>query len=124
MDRIDRINQRIKELVSDIILSEVKDPRLGFVTITKVDVSRDLQHAKVFFSVLGNIQQVDAAEEGLNSARGFIRRLVGQRVRIRYTPEIMFYHDKSLEYSSQIDETLAQLKKDRVSDETSGNSIN
>lgn len=116
MDRIDRINQAIKEEISNIVQREVKDPRLGFVTITRAEVSRDLQHARVYFSVLGEKEKADAAQEGLDSARGFIRKLVGQRVRMRYTPEIEFIFDRSIEYGIRIEETLAEIKNERTED--------
>ena len=112
MSRMDRINQTIKREVSLIVHSEVKDPRLQFVTIHHVDVSRDLQHARVYFSVLGNSTEAVKAEEGLNSARGFIRKLVGQRVRMRYTPEIEFIFDKTIEYSARIEETLEDIRNE------------
>ena len=110
MGRIERVNKAIKEEVSNIVLREVKDPRLQFVTITHVDVSRDLQHARVYFTVLGNEEKTREAQSGLNSAKGFIRRLVGQRVNMRYTPEIEFIFDKSVEYGMQIEEILGKIR--------------
>ena len=110
MARIDRVNQTMKREVADVIRKEVKDPRLGFVTITHVDVSRDLQHAKVYFSVLGNDQQSQEVQKGLDSAKGYIRRLIGQRVRMRYTPELNFIQDRSIEQSFHIEETLERFK--------------
>ncbi len=112
MDRMDRVNQAIKETIGIIVHSEVKDPRLEFVTITQVQVSRDLQHARVSFSVLGNSLQATKALEGLNSAKGFIRKLVGQRVKMRFTPDIDFVHDKSLEYSARIEQALEEIRND------------
>ena len=114
MDRMDRINQAIKEEISNIVQREVKDPRLGFVTITQTEVSRDLQHARIYFSVLGEKEKVDAAQEGLDSARGFIRKLIGQRVRMRFTPEIEFVFDRSIEYGIRIEEALAEIKNERT----------
>ena len=109
MDRIDKINQRIKREVGDIVLKELKDPRLEFVTITKVEVSRDLRHAKVYFSVLGNAQKLKEAQEGLESARGFVRKLIGARVRMRYTPEMEFFYDRTIEYSARIEAALQEI---------------
>ena len=116
MDRIARINQAIKEEVSQIIQREVKDPRLGFVTITQVEVSRDLQHAKVYFSVLGDAVKIDDVQHGLDSARGFIRKLIGQRIRMRYTPEISFYYEQSLEYGMRIEKAIERIKDELQSD--------
>ena len=107
--RIDKVNQAVKREISSIIQYELKDPRLGMmITVTKVEVSRDLQHARVFFSVLGDKSQTQAAQEGLESARGFIRKLVGQRVRMRYTPEINFICDHTAEYNERIEQALKE----------------
>ncbi len=112
MDRIDKINEAMKKEVSLIIQEEIHDPRLEFITITSADVSRDLQHAKVYFSVLGDAKKAQEAQAGLDSARGFIRKLVGQRIRMRYTPEIAFFYDKSIEYSAQIDDVIDRIKNE------------
>ncbi|MFH1360083.1 MAG: 30S ribosome-binding factor RbfA [Candidatus Omnitrophota bacterium] len=111
MDRMNRINQQMKKEISDIILRDVKDPRLGFVTITEVQVSRDLQHARIFYSALGNAEKAKSAQSGLDSAKGFIRRLVGQRVRLRLTPELEFVFDQSIEYGARIEEALGEIKE-------------
>ncbi len=112
MSRIDKINQRMKEEIGAIVLQELKDPRLAFVTITQAVVSRDLQHAKVYYSVLGTEDQIKKVKDGLSSARGFVRKLIGQRVRMRYTPEIEFILDPSLEYSARIEETLKEIHRE------------
>lgn len=109
MSRMDRVNQQIKKEVSLVIQQELADPRLKFVTITEAKVSKDLRHAKVFFSVLGKAKQVEDAEQGLESARGIIRKYVGQRMEMRHTPELFFVYDKTLEYSARIDETLREI---------------
>ena len=111
MERIERINAMIKREISVMIQGEIKDPRLAFVTITTVKVSKDLSHARVNFSVLGTEDQVKQAQAGLDSARGYIRRLIGQRVRIRHIPEVEFFHDKSIEYSARIEEALNEIHK-------------
>ena len=116
MGRIDKINQAVKREISSIIHSEIKDPRLEFVTITQVEVSRDLQHARVYFSALGDPQRVDKVEQGLSSARGFVRKLIGQRIRMRYTPEIEFIYDRSVEYGARIQEALEELKNESDGD--------
>ena len=109
MGRIERINEMVKREISVMLLEEIRDPRLKFVTILSVDVSKDLQHAKVFFSVLGHDHK--GAQEALQNAKGFIRRLVGQRVVMRYTPEIDFIYDKSIEYSDRIEQTLLDINR-------------
>jgi len=109
MSRIDKVNQLIKREISNIIQLEVEDPRLQMVTITQVDVSRDLRQARVRFSVLGDSKNADATLEGLNNARGYIRKLVGQRIRMRHVPEMDFFYDKSIEYSAQVEQTLRKI---------------
>ena len=89
---------------------ELQDPRLKFVTVTEVDVSRDLRHARVSFSVLGDEVKIQEAAEGLNRARGLIRKMVGQRISTRYTPEIVFVQDRSREYGVKIEETLEEIR--------------
>jgi ribosome-binding factor A len=80
------------------------------VTITEVKTSPDLRNAKVFYSVLGNAKQVADAKRALESARGMIRRLIGQRITIRYTPEFNFYYDQTLEKSARIEQALQEIK--------------
>ncbi len=113
MGRIEKVNQTIKKEISGIVHQELRDPRLGFVTITHVEVSRDLQHAKVFFSVLGSGTNVEDTQKGLDSAKGYIRRLVGQRVRLRYIPELNFIFDNSVEVGFHMDETFKRLREER-----------
>jgi len=109
MGRIDRVNELIKREISQIIREELQDPRIQFVTITNVEVSGDLRYARVSFSVLNSGQEAQKTLNGLNRARGLIRKLLGQRVTMRYTPEIEFIHDKSAEYSAFIEEKLKEI---------------
>lgn len=114
MDRMDRVNQQFKREIGNIIHHELGDPRLGFVTVTHVSVSRDLQNARVYFTVLGDAVQREAAQKGLESAAGMIRKLVGQRVKLRYTPEMSFAYDKSVELGARIEETLMEIHRDET----------
>ncbi len=120
MVRMEKVNQQIKKEIGIMIqYGEIKDPRLTFVTITYVDCSKDLRYARVGFSVLStNRKEIQKVQEGLSSARGFVRKLIGERVRLRYTPEIVFIHDNSLEYSSKIDQTLEEIKNTRKEGES------
>ena len=97
--------------MSIIIHDELKDPRLGFVTITRVEITADLRDAKIFYSVLGQEQDYQKTKEALDSALGFIRRLIGQRIKLRFVPEIMFKEDRSIEYSIRIQELLDKIKE-------------
>ena len=111
MSRHDKLTEAIKKEVSCILHDEIKDPRLGFVTITKVELTPNYRYAKVFFSVLGQEQDYRKTQEALDSALGFIRRLIAQRIRLRFAPEISFKQDKSSEYSFRIQEILEEIKK-------------
>ncbi|OGX15401.1 MAG: ribosome-binding factor A [Omnitrophica WOR_2 bacterium RBG_13_41_10] len=111
MSRHDKLTEAIKKEVSCILHDEIKDPRLGFVTITKVELTPNYRYAKVFFSVLGQEQDYKKTKEALDSALGFIRRLIAQRIRLRFAPEISFKEDKSSEYSFRIEEILEEIKK-------------
>lgn len=109
MARIERVNQHVKQEIGVIIQRDLGDPRLQFVTVTEVEVSRDLRNAKVRYSVLGDADQIDAAHKGLEKAKGMIRRLLSQRVNMRCTPELFFSYDQSLAISARIEETLKEI---------------
>jgi ribosome-binding factor A len=109
MERTARINALMKREISQIIQRELNDPRLQFVSVTHVEVSRDLQHARVEFSVLGGRDQVNAAQRGLDHARGLIRRLVAGRVSFRHIPQIEFFYDQSIERGIKLEQTLKEI---------------
>ena len=111
MSRRDRVAEAIKKEASLIIHDELNDPRLGFVTITKVELTEDLRYAKISFSVLGKDQDYKKTQEALDSALGFIRRLIAQRINLRLAPEIIFREDRSTEYSIKIEEVLNEIKE-------------
>jgi ribosome-binding factor A len=111
MDRTDRISEEIKKEVSSLIQNGLKDPRLPkMISVTAVEATRDLSYAKIFISVLGSDEEKANALKGLKSAAGFIRREVGHRLQLRYTPEMLFELDNSIErgvyISKLIDDTL------------------
>ena len=98
MDRTNMISEEMKKEISTIIQNELKDPRLPkMISVISADVTRDLRYAKIFISVLGNETDKKNAIEGLKSAAGFIRREVGHRLQLRYTPELLFELDNSIE---------------------------
>jgi len=101
-----RLAEAIKEEVSDILRNDLKDPRIGFASITAVEVSGDLRHAKIFVSVLGDQQQKADTMKGLESASGYIRSELGRRIRLRFTPEIVFRLDESIERGVRIAQLL------------------
>lgn len=111
MPRKEKVTEAIRKEVSTIIHDELKDPRIGFVTVTRVEMASDLRAAKIFFSVLGKAAERKKTKEALDSAVGFIRKLVTQRINLRFSPEIFFREDKSSEYSIKIQQVLDKIKE-------------
>ena len=108
-NRIDRISEEVKRELSKII-RELKDPRIPLMTsVVLVDVTKDLRYAKAYISVMGAKEQQKAALEGLKSAAGFIRKEIGRRVQLRYTPEFIFVLDESIEHGSRISNILHEI---------------
>lgn len=112
MDRISRISEEVKREISSIILNDIKDPRLPkLVSVVAANVSKDLRHAKVYISVLGNEEEKASAMEALKSASGFIRREIGHRLSLRYTPELSFVLDDSIEHGISISKLIDRTVK-------------
>lgn len=95
--------------IAELLNHRVKDPRVRSVTITGVDMSNDLKYAKVFFSVFDEDANVSEVEQGLLSAKGFIKREIGRRLELRYVPEIVFFHDASLKRGVEMEKLLDSL---------------
>jgi len=110
MSRQDKVTEAIRQEASVIIHDKLKDPRLGFVTISKVEIAPDFRFAKIYYSVLGNEEACVKTKEALNSALGFVRKLLAQRLNLKFAPEIAFYEDHSTEYSVRIEEVLNEIK--------------
>ncbi len=110
--RSERLAETIKKEVSDIISVTIKDPRVGFASITSVEVSGDLRHAKIYVSVLGPDMERKATLEALEHAKGFIRTELGKRVRLRHTPELVFYLDDSIGHGVRVMELLKTVKNE------------
>ncbi len=112
MPRQDKVCEAIKREVSTIIQNELNDPRLlGFITITRVEMTPDLRYAKVFYSVLGKDEDYQKTRKALDSAGGFIRKLIAERVPLRFAPDLLFREDRSGEYSVRIQEVLEEVKQ-------------
>lgn len=109
--RVQRVQQELKEEVSKILTYELSDPRLEMVTITAVELTDDLRFAKIYYSVMGDQKRREKAQQGLESATGFIRKLIGERIRLKFLPEIVFKYDNSIEYAQHISEVLEKIKK-------------
>ena len=111
--RTERINDLLREELSDLLQRELKDPRMGgLVTITEVDVSPDLRHAKVFVSVMGSEEEKASTFLALRAAAHFLQRTLRKRLSLRRTPELAFFADDSLEQGAHIMELLEQAKED------------
>ncbi|EIJ81457.1 ribosome-binding factor A [Bacillus methanolicus PB1] len=115
--RANRVGEQMKKELGDIIGRKIKDPRVGFVTVTDVQVTGDLQQAKVFISILGDEEQRENTLKGLAKAKGFIRSEIGQRIRLRKTPEIIFEFDESIDYGNRIESLLHQIHNEEKSKE-------
>ncbi|MGQ9631146.1 MAG: 30S ribosome-binding factor RbfA [bacterium] len=107
-DRAHRVGDLIKEEISWIIQNDLKDPRVGFVTVTSVEVSRDLQHARIYISLYNKDEEAKTLE-GLSSAIGYIKKEMGRRIRIKYLPDITFIVDRTNDYGARIDGLLSKI---------------
>lgn len=108
--RTDRISVEIQKAVSEIINNELKDPRIqGLISVTKVDVSKDLRYAKIFLSVYGDEETKQNILEALTHAEGFIKRELANRVRLKFLPKLNFKLDESIEYSIHISKILKDI---------------
>lgn len=108
--RSDKVGDLIKVEIAHMLLRELKDPRIGFITVTGVAVSDDLRNAKVYYSVFGDEPAREDSAAGLESAKGFMKRELGRRIRLKFVPEITFLRDDSLEYARTIDNVLQRIK--------------
>ncbi|MGD0968588.1 MAG: 30S ribosome-binding factor RbfA [Candidatus Aquilonibacter sp.] len=106
--RLARIDHEIQRILGTLITQELKDPRLGFVTVMRVEVSDDLQHCKVFVSVIGDRHQARQSLEALDSAAGFLRGELGHRIDLRHTPQLIFVEDRSTERAIALAKTLRE----------------
>ena len=111
MGRMERVNEQMRREISQMLQQEFEDRRLKMVTILSVDVSKDLRHAVVYYSVLGDEHKIKEMDEILTKIKGYIRKLVGERIRMRYTPEIRFEYDRSIAYGAKIEKALAEIKE-------------
>jgi ribosome-binding factor A len=107
--RSHRVGEQIQKEISALLVKGLKDPRVGFVTITAVEVSGDLRHARIYFTALGEEQVRRETLRGLTSAIPFLRRELGKRLRLRLVPELTFQFDTSLEYGNRIESLLRDL---------------
>jgi ribosome-binding factor A len=114
---MDRLADQIRGEVATLVTEELRDPRIGFTTVTRVELSGDLQHARISVSVLGDAREQERTLEGLVSAASYIRRELGLRLRLRRVPEFVFVLDHGPEAAIQLEEMLHRLHREKTRDE-------
>ena len=116
--RADRVSDQMKQEIADILMRKIKDPRIGFVTITDVEVTDDLKNAKVFVSIYGSDKETTL--KGLTSASPFIRAELGRRMRLKFVPEILFRFDSTVEKGAHIMELLREIEQEEKEKKDTG----
>lgn len=115
--RNERVAEEIKKAASDIINNDLKDPRIkGLISVTDVDLSKDLRYAKIFLSIYGEKHLAIRTFEVIKNAEGYIRKEIGKRVRLKFLPEIVFKEDNSIEYGAHIQNILNKIQKNEEND--------
>ena len=114
--RSDRVGHKIKQVLSELLLKEVSDPRLQMVTITDVKMSADLKIARVYFVSSGGNHSSDDIARGFRSALGYVKRKFAQQIGLRYTPDLKFFYDNSFDYGDRIEAVLKKIKTQNESD--------
>jgi ribosome-binding factor A len=109
--RAERLAEEIREEVAKIVGGELKDPRIGFVTVTRVELTADLRTARVHVGILGDAAQREKTLGGLRQAAGFVRRELGRRIRIRHTPEVQFHYDEGLDATERVARLLEETRE-------------
>jgi ribosome-binding factor A len=109
--RADRVSDQMKQEIADILMRKIKDPRIGFVTVTGVDLADDLRNAAVYVSIYGSDAEKENSLKGLRSASSFIRSELGKRMRMRYLPELLFRFDATVERGAHIMELLREIEE-------------
>lgn len=109
--RPERVGQEIQAAVADMLTrGQLHDPRIGYITLTGVKVSPDLRTARIYYSLIGTAEQVKTTQEGLDAAKGFVRREITQRLRLRFSPEVFFSYDGSLAEGDKIERLLKEVR--------------
>jgi ribosome-binding factor A len=110
-DRMRRVDEAIRQVIGAAIAGELKDPRVGFITVTDVRTSADLSHARVYVSVLGDIEQREASMEGLSSANGYLQSRVASELHLKRTPTLSFAYDDTLDRALRVDALLEEIER-------------
>ena len=121
-NRVERLNSLLKEVITEVVRRDVRDPRVGkLISVTQVDISKDLQHAKVYISVIGTDKEKEATVEALQDAAGFIAVTASKKVVMRYFPVLTFKLDQSVEQQLRIDTLLGKINEEQKSRKPSTN---
>jgi ribosome-binding factor A len=112
-ERMRRVDEAMRKVLSDVLTHDLKDPRVGFVTVTDVKTSPDLRHARVYVSVLGDEASVEASLEGLRSAHGYLQGRVGDELRLKNTPALQFVHDDTAVRAQRLEALLHETERER-----------
>lgn len=115
--RAHRVGDQIHKEISALLIKGLKDPRIGFVTITAVEVNSDMSLARVYFSAMGSDAEVKNSEKGLKSSASYLRRELAKRMRLRFVPELVFELDRSLAYGNHIETLLRQIQTEHTDDQ-------
>ena len=110
--RANRVAEQMKKELGDILTQKIKDPRIGFDTVTDVEISPDLQESKIFVSIFGTEEEKEQTLVGLAKSKGFIRSEIGKRIRLRKVPEISFEIDETIEYGNRIERIIRNLNEE------------
>ncbi|MFO8082704.1 MAG: 30S ribosome-binding factor RbfA [Desulfobacterales bacterium] len=110
--RADRVGELIRQILAETLLKTIKDPRIKTVVITDVKMSSDLRNAKIYFALSGNKDRIKQAAEGFQQASGYLKRVLGQELTLRYMPNLSFFYDNSFDYGARIEELLKLAKID------------
>jgi len=113
MSRVEKVQEEIRQQVSLIVLKDLNDPTIGFITITRVKITADLRDAKIYFTTMADEESLEYAVNGLKRAVGFIRKLIGERMRMKFVPEIKFIYDESEKKSNRIDEIIEIIHREK-----------
>ena len=108
--RVEKVQEAIQHEISNMLLLDVKDPRIKLVTVTDVDLTDDMSQAKVYVSLFGSEEEQEQTWKALNKAKGFMRTEIAKRIRLRFAPELVLEKDTSWEYGAHIDSLLRQIK--------------
>lgn len=112
MGRIDRVNELLKREIAHILQIELQDPRLELTSISRVETSKDLREAKIYFSVFGDDEKIEKTWQALDNAGHLIRKRIGKRIRLKFLPQLRFFYDQSLDVRMQIEERVKEINDD------------